>query len=289
MTSVTIGNSVNPGGVTVSPASAATEAAAEATAAAARAEAAVTGEGISERSAMNLIYRSMPVTPNILHDTKLWSKMAGGATNSNVNYRTAHTGSGYSAGSGNGTVSGDIRVITPAMFDGLVSQGGIKPSSDFDAFDGDLESKLGAYTNSESFNILRVTLDIRATGSNTPQAWILAKDFGQFLSQEASEGDFTVYSGGFMRCLAKSGATNIVASPQYLGQGDLGDDWCEHKNWVHYRYTQTGLQFGPRLIVQGAGTLDFLLALPYIGHGDHGNNFVWAGFNGDWAFKDIED
>jgi len=296
MTSVTIAGTGDFAGTTIGPASPGLSALREATDAAARAKAAAAnaGPGIDRDALVALMARHIPVTSNMLHSTKDWLKMCGGVTDTNVNFVTSHDNSGYDYQVRNGTLSGSIRIVSNIRFqqtNGLIPDGGVSRADN--VFRGDLGDKLGDKyrSNFTDFNALVADVTLTATSSNkVPKLSMLRKtNIENYLSAAKAEGDFRVVSTGFLRCLAQSGEIEIVQDSEYIGMGSLPSDWRTVKEWAQYSAYQIGFFKNFQIQLEGEGRLKFALVLPYVGYGGHSDNFVWAGFNGDWAFQDRND
>lgn len=223
--------------------------------------------------AINSLKTIIPVTPNLLADTYQFSTLGNGVVNTELTAEEAHANSIFSAylSDGGSVVNTKMTVLT---LDQLKNHG-LHPVA------GDDFALANPYYDSASIpfygGIFRVVLfDIEAV-SGTNGAGYLHQ--GCYPTTAWGRGANTVvYSSALVNVLEASGGLtysvhgNMGGETVLVGAADVGAGW-------QYKHgTQTGFIGCHQPWTRGSnvGRLKFAMCLPYIGFGDHGDNFVWA-------------
>ncbi|MDU9050629.1 MAG: hypothetical protein Q3M30_17415 [Candidatus Electrothrix sp. Rat3] len=222
----------------------------------------------------------LPVTPNLLQDTKHFDKICKGEKNKSVEIIAAHS-SPWSSRLYDGTQgSGSVKVVT---VDQLENEG--------IPFGGDLARAANSPGGERpfygtDFNVLLLDVTVTADRSNGYSALFLVLNQGCPTFTGWGKGEFTTQSAVFFNCLDQSG--DIVFSPHSnmpasvdVTKEDVG------KGWTYRQATRTGFGGCHQPRFTGKGRMKVAIALPYIGYGDHKGRFVWAGSVGRYSHNDV--
>ena len=218
----------------------------------------------------------LPVTPNLLVDTKHFNDFCDGQFDVEVEAVAAHgapwTSFWYSGSSGEATIK---RVLVTDMEE----KEGIPWGGDLAlATNGPAPSRPYYGTN---FTVL--ILDVTISNTGTEQFFVMCQGCPQFTGW--SKGQFRVQASNLYNVIEHSGNIAFGAqanmSPRLNIHGsDLGQGWI-------YKQVST-MGFGgchqPRFF--GEGHMKVAIALPYVGFGDHQGRFVWAGSVGRYSHFD---
>jgi hypothetical protein len=217
---------------------------------------------------------SAPVTPNMLVDTKQFTKLCGGEVDTEVDLISAH-GTPWSTFLYNGTEgSGTLKIVT---LDNLAEEG---MALGDDLLRATNESLYGAVFRVALFD---VTITSNMSDGNDGRFFVLNQGCPRFTGW--NRGEFKTQSSCFTYVLEHSGDirfyphSNMPASV-VVNSNDAG------KGWVYKQASRTGWGGCHQPFFIGMGHMKVALALPYIGFGDHQDRFIWAGSVGRYSHFD---
>ena len=231
-------------------------------------------------NALNQLSQSSPVTPNLLVDTKYFSHLCGGATNTSQELIAAH-GSPWSACLYNGTTgSGTLEIVT---LDKLQSQG-LTAGGDLLKALGET-GQPGELFHGSDFHVALFDVQITGDQSNGDAGYFFIMNQGGSLFTGWYHGEFKTQASCFVNVIEHSG--DIVYYPHDNMPARVavtGDDLDQ--GWLYKHATRNGWGGCHQPHFRHQGHMTVALALPYIGYGDNGNQFIWAGSVGRYSHTD---
>ncbi len=220
-----------------------------------------------------------PVTPNLLQDTKYFSKMCGGKVNEAVDIFAAHAAPWncflWSGSQGNGS----IKVVS---IDKIAAEG--------IPYGGDLARAVNPPGGEPpfygtDFKVLLFDVTITSNSSSGEQGRLYVINQGCPTFTGWNKGEFKTEASVFFNLIEQSGEiyfsphANMPASVA-ITKDDLG------KGWIYRQGAKDGFGGCHQPCFIGKGHMKVAIALPYIGYGDHKGKFVWAGSVGRYSHED---
>lgn len=218
-------------------------------------------------------YIDSPVTPNLLADTYQFSTLCGGAVNTAMNAQDAHANSIWSAylSYGGSVVNTTMTVIT---LDKLKDFGlHPKTGDDFSLANPDYDNPTYPFHGG---NFRVVLFDINAVSGTRGAGYLHQGCYKK-----------TGWGGGPRKTIYASALVNVLECTSDI-KYDIHGNMCEGavvidasdvgKGW-QYKYglrTDFGGCHQPWTGGSNLGRIRFALALPYIGFGRHGSQFIWT-------------
>lgn len=220
------------------------------------------------------IKSSMPVTPNLLVDTKRFTKMCGGQVNTAVDLLAAHGGP-WGAFLWNGSEgSGTIKIVTLDKLEaeGIGASGELLRACPPSFYGSDFRVALFDVTISKPYN-----------GGGEGHFYVLNQGCSTFTGW--GYGEFLTQASCFINVLECTGSMGFAPHSNMpadvaCGAGEKG------KGWLFRRGVKTGWGGCHQPRFWGIGRMKVAIALPYIGFGDHGDKYVWAGSVGRYSHED---
>ena len=218
----------------------------------------------------------LPLSPNLLADTKYWQCVCGGATNQAVDVWDAldgHTwswfwrdGEGVDHRTSDAVIdvfSGTLKVVT---LDQLANEGC--------PFGGDLTLAFDEHSGHPNFHVLLLDITLHAPGS----LYLLVQNAGAKKTfTDINRGEFTTQASALAYVMSHSGditydVHGCMAPTVRLKNTHLDQGWQYH----HNSKKGFGGGYHPRFFTASAGHMKVAMALPYFGLGDHGGRFIYA-------------
>ncbi|OHU87810.1 MULTISPECIES: hypothetical protein [Pseudoalteromonas] len=216
--------------------------------------------------------KALPLAPNNLSDTKLFSKInADHPEGTAVDVMQSHGAPWscfyYNGSQGNSTVT--------KLTNKMLADYGLSPNAGFHRALGDFRSDSETYYGSD-FRVLLFDVEITqgmATDENYGRLYLLNQGCptftgwgrGEFLTQASCWVNVLEHSGRLTFHPSSNRSANITA-----GANDAGKGW-QYKHAVRQGWGGCHQPF-----FGGIGKMKVAVALPYVGTGDHGDNFIWA-------------
>lgn len=220
-----------------------------------------------------------PVSPNMLFDTKRFTRLCGGKTNTETDIITAHSSPWGAAWYGGTQGKGTVKVVT---IDKLAAEG-FQVGGDLARAVGD-KYPGGFYGSDFCAAVFDVTISSNCTDGTEGFALVLNQGCQSFTGW--SRGEFITEASCFVNVISRTG--NIVFAPHSNLPAGVDAAGAElGKGWIYKRASRQGWGGCHQPRFYGIGSIKVALALPYIGFGDHGNNYVWAGSVGRYSHEDI--
>jgi hypothetical protein len=221
-----------------------------------------------------------PVTPNLLEDTKHFSKMCGGKVNEAVDMITAHSAPWNCFLHKGTTGHGTVKVVT---IDKIAAEG-IPYGGDLTRAVHPPGGERPFYGTDFKILLFDVTITSNMNDGNAGMFYAINQGCPTFTGW--NKGEFRTQASLFFNLIEQSGEisfhphANMPVSVR-ISKDDVG------KGWIYRQAAQNG--FGgchqPHFI--GKGRMKVAIALPYIGYGDHKGRFVWAGSVGRYSHNDV--
>ncbi|NOU49529.1 hypothetical protein HG263_03065 [Pseudoalteromonas sp. JBTF-M23] len=216
--------------------------------------------------------KALPLAPNNLSDTKLFSKI-----NSDQDFGTpvdvmqSHSAPWscfyYQGTEGTATVT--------KLTNKMLSEHGFEPNNEFHRALGNYRSDNDTYYGS-NFRILVFDVDLTkgmTTDENLGLLFVLNQGCPTFTGW--SKGEFLTQASCWVNVLEQSGSLAFYPSQNRsanirVSANDVG------KGWQYKHATRTGWGGCHQPYFRGLGKMKVAIALPYVGTGDHGDNMIWA-------------
>lgn len=215
---------------------------------------------------------AFPVTPNLLKDTYHFSQLCKGKVNTPMSMADAHGGCWLAYLSYGGSVAnGTITVLT---LDKLKDYG-LQPvaGDDFHLASPYATSATSPFYGS-GFRVVLLDFSITKAGGGVGYLHQAGNTVEQ-MTTGWSAGKFKTQSSILVNVLEQSGDTyfNVQSNmPAPL----RADKTLVGKGWQKLRGVRDGFGGAHQPWAYGAGSMKIALCLPYVGHGDHGDIFLWA-------------
>jgi len=214
--------------------------------------------------------------PNLMSDTRHFRTLGGVSQRALEDVFAAHTGSAFSAvRRGTGAVVGQVRVV-PLSSLGAVGapwDAGLAPATPGPA--GRVP-----WTD-DDFACLRFIVELGSGGAGLD---VLRQSDPTMRYTGETAGGFAVQTACFVNVLSRTGS--IVFNPSTGLAGELTADPAA-SGWQYLHASRTGFNGGAnRASFSGSGRIDVIMALPYVGTGNHGGSFVHATSLGRYTHGD---
>lgn len=218
------------------------------------------------QSARDALQSMLPVTPNLLQDTRDFAHLCGGQTGVEVPFLDGVGGPWVARKSGD--VDATLKVV---------------PYSDFAAegipTGGELSAMEGSDAEAVLFNALVFDVDLLGPASCI---------FSQYMRRTFSlyGGEMLACSSVFVCVLEADEGIKFSFGHNHarvdVGPSSLGD------GWLHFHSSNRGLSWSEiRSSFDGTGHMRIAIALPYCGFGGHGDTKIWAGSLGSYQTDDV--
>ncbi|MCF6435203.1 hypothetical protein [Pseudoalteromonas sp. MMG022] len=216
--------------------------------------------------------KALPLAPNNLSDTKLFSKInADHPEGTVVDVMQSHSAPWscfyYKGTEGTTTVT--------KLGNKMLAEHGLDPNSEFHRALGNYRSDIDSYYGS-NFKILLFDVDLTKGRTDDPESgrlFVLNQGCPTFTGW--SKGEFLTQANCWVNVLEQSGSLAFYPSQNRsatirVGANDVGKGW-QYKHAVRHGWGGCHQPF-----FGGLGKMKVAIALPYVGTGDHGDNFIWA-------------
>ncbi len=232
-------------------------------------QAAVEGMQKQVDSALDNLRADLPVTPNLLVDTKQFTGLCGGQTNVPMEVITAHSGAPWiSSLYINTAYTGTVEVVT---LDQLAAKG--------IPYGGDL----GYFTDStfygSDFRVALFDVTITADAKKDLQGRLFALNQGCPPYTGWTKAQVTTQFSCVANVIEQSGGTHFIVSSNRGPTLALGGDLAG-KGWKFHHTIRKGFGGCDQPIFLGIGHIKVAVALMYFGFGNHDGVPFWAGAAG---------
>lgn len=222
--------------------------------------------------------RDMPVTPNLLRDTKRFTGLCDGKLNTPLDWQQGGLG-GVWTGSVSKQAEGSITLEVVDMTDSeRCEQLGLYPLNALE----NLISEQGYGTD-----VCAVIVDVNITQMPEYNSGLvcLGQDcypltswgVGDWLSQVSVFATVLSHQGDIRAELLHNRGAKVIVDKTAVGKG-----------WQHYHNVRQGFGGCEQSFFSGLGQMTLAIALPYEGYGYHSGVPVWAGSVGAYHANDVE-